>query len=243
MHRNRGRTVAESIRQRFVQWQIDELLFSYPGLRVVPTTGGYVKITGALAFIREAPGKERIEDEYLVEITIPYAFPKCLLSVRETGRRIPRWYHTLRDGTLCLGSPTRLRFIVSGSASVLRFVERCVVPYLYGYSYFERHKSLPFGELQHGISGLREDLASLFGVDDERSISSFVRLAAMRKRQANKHSCPCGSSRRLGRCHHRRVNELRARLSRRWFCVVRHSLGAMPDGATANAVALSRPAD
>ena len=49
------------------------------------------------------------------------------------------------------------------------------------------------------------------------SVGEFVRLTAMRKRHANKQACPCGSGRRLGRCHHRRINTLREQLGRRWF--------------------------
>jgi hypothetical protein len=177
-----------------------------------------------LAFVAEAPGKERVGDEYQIELLVPDGFPERIPSVRETGGRIPTSFHKLHGGALCLGSPTRLRLILTESPSILRFVERCVIPYLYGYSYFERYGILPFGELKHGEEGIREDFASLFGTDRGDSIREFVRLTAMRKRYANKQACPCGSQRRLGRCHHRRVNTLRARLGRHWFRMVRHAL-------------------
>ena len=216
--------VPESLRQRFVRWRIDELLAKYSGLRLMPGPPGWVKLAGGLAFGAEGPSKERIDDEYQIELSIAHGFPERIPSVRETGSRIPRSFHKLDDGTLCLGSPTRLRLILVESPSILRFVERCVIPYLYGHSYFEMHRILPFGELKHGEQGIRQDLASLFGTGREDTIREFVRLTAMRKRHANKQSCPCGSQRRLGRCHHRRVNTLRHRLGRRWFRGVRHAL-------------------
>jgi hypothetical protein len=117
-----------------------------------------------------------------------------------------------------------LRLILSESPSIVRFVERSVIPYLYGYSYFEKHRVMPFGELEHGNEGIRQDLASLFGRNCEDTVDEFVRLAAMRRRHANKKPCPCGSHRRLGRCHHRRVNALRDRLGRHWFGMVRQAL-------------------
>ena len=222
----------ESLRQRFVRWRIDELLVKYSGLRLTPAPHGWVKIAGALAFGAEAPGKERIDDEYQIELSIAHGFPEWIPSVRETGGRIPRSFHKLDDGALCLGSPTRLRLILTESPSILRFVERCVIPYLYGYSYFERHGVMPFGELKHGEDGIREDFASLFGTDRRDTIREFARLTAMRKRHANKQSCPCGSRRRLGQCHHRRVNTLRRRLGghwfRRWCATLREDGWSMP---------------
>lgn len=190
----------------------------------MPAPNGWVKVAGALAFVAEAPGKERISDIYQIELSIPDGSPEWIPSVRETTGRIPRSFHKLDSGALCLGSPTRLRLILTDSPSILQFVERCVIPYLYGYSYFERHGIMPFGELTHGEEGIREDFAALFGTDRTDSIREFVRLTAMRKRHANKQSCPCGSQRRLGRCHHRRVNTLRHRLGRRWFGMVRHTI-------------------
>lgn len=200
------------------------MLVKYPGLRLAPAPHGWVKVFGSLAFVAEARGKERIGDEYQVHLLISYRFPEHIPSVRETGGRIPSTFHKLDDGALCLGAPTRLRLILAESPSILRFVERCVIPYLYGYSYFERHGVLPSGELKHGEAGIREDFASLFGTDREDTVREFVRLTSMRKRQANKQPCPCGSQLRLGRCHHRRVNILRHRLGRHWFRGTHHGL-------------------
>ena len=210
-------TIPESVRERFARWRLQDLLLKYPGLRLVPATRGWVKLAGALAFAAEVPGKERIDDEYLVEVSVPESFPERVPSVQETGERIPSSFHKLHDGALCLGSPTRLRLILLESPSLLHFVERCVVPYFYGYSYFEKHGALPFGELKHGAAGIRQDFASIFGIDQDDIVDGFVRLTSMGKRHANKQPCPCGSRRRLGRCHHRQVNCLRVRLGRRWF--------------------------
>jgi hypothetical protein len=220
--------VTDCAPKRFERWQLAGLLNAYPNLRIIPSTGDETNIGGSLAFVRDAPPYGVIEDEYDIEIVIPRAFPSRLPSVHETQGRITRAYHKLTDGSLCLGSPTRLRLIAIESQSVLRYVELCVIPYLYGYSYFERNGAPPFGELRHGTAGLCDDLAALFGVDDEPAARAMLRLAAMRKRQANKRACPCDSRRRLGRCHHRRVNAIRSRLSRIWLRTVYDSLGPTP---------------
>jgi hypothetical protein len=64
--------------------------------------------------------------------------------------------------------------------------------------------------------GIIEDLADVFGVQ-KVMVAGFVRVAAMKKRVANKRPCPCGGELRLGLCHRKRLNMLRRRLGRRWF--------------------------
>src|SRR5262249_21268599 len=72
--------------------------------------------------------------------------------------------------------------------------------------------------------GIRQDYAALFGVQSEGAADEFVRLASLNKRAANQYLCPCGSNRRLGKCHHRQVNRLRARLGRSWFRAQMHGV-------------------
>ena len=97
---------------------------------------------------------------------------------------------------------------MAGSPSVLRFVERCLIPYLYGYSHFSATGVMPFDELYHGELGSLQDLTGLLGTKMDDALP-FCFLASMLRRRANKRPCPCGSGWRLGRCHNRRVNALR----------------------------------
>jgi hypothetical protein len=216
---------SETWHQRFRRWRLDDLLATYSGLRLVPVADGPVRITGVLAFEASARNLETICDEYHVAIAIPDDFPRGLPTILETANRIPRSFHTNPDGTLCLGSPTRIKLLLSeGRPSLGRFVAKCVVPYLYGHSYFEKYKVMPFSELGHGEPGVIQDLASIFGASSDAAVRGFVRLAALTPRVANKAPCPCGSGRRLGTCHNRRVNSLRRQLGRAWFRIVLHEI-------------------
>lgn len=210
--------MAETFVNRAARWQLDAVREKYPDLRLGSAKNGLTRLVGLIRFSAQPRGQEKIDDEYEVEILIPERFPDELATVRETRNRIAASYaHRNGDGTLCLGSPTTLRLRIVDREPLLSYIEKCIVPTLYGHSYFERHGILPFGELKHGMAGLREDLAALFGVDDDELAVDFVRLAALRKRVANKQPCGCRSGTRLGRCHHRRVNMLRNRLQRQWF--------------------------
>jgi hypothetical protein len=115
-----------------------------------------------------------------------------------------------------------VRLILAEAPSLLAFIERCVVPYLYGYSIIESGGVLSFDELSHGARGLRDDLASMIGMDNDLVLLDFEHLLAMKKRRANKLLCPCGTGMRLGRCHNRKINMLRDKLGRRWFLSLLH---------------------
>lgn len=210
--------MSASFLERVAKWQFSSVRAAYPDLRLAPANDGLTRIVGPIRFSAQPRDLERIDDEYEIEILIPPKFPNHLPIVREINGRIAAAYtHRNRDTTLCLGSPTALRLRIVDGQPLLSYIERCIIPTLYGHSFFERHGVLPFGELKHGIAGIREDLAALFGVDNHELALDFVRLAALRKRVANKRPCGCRSGTRLGRCHHRRVNDLRRRLHRQWF--------------------------
>lgn len=204
-------------KSRLYSWGVEELLAKYPGLRLLPTVDENLKIAGTLEFSAQARGQQLISDRYEVSILVAPFFPRTVPVVRETGERIPEGFHKMSGGELCLGSPTRLRLLLTETSSLLSFVERCVIPFLYGYSLVEKGGTLPFGELAHGAKGLREDLADLIGFSDDRVLERFVKLLSLKKRQANKLLCPCGSGLRVGRCHNRKLNMLRGKLGRRWF--------------------------
>lgn len=210
-------TAASPAQRRLAEWRLDEVLQRYPGLRIVPKSSDVLVLAGRLGFVAQPRRLEAIEDEYSITMTVPRGFPFAIPQVWEMSNRIPRDFHTMTDGSLCLGSSMRLRLLLAKSPSLLTFVDRCVIPYLYGRSYFEKYGVMAFGELKHGAPGVRQDLASIFGVDEESDVGAFVGLASMKRREANKRACPCGGARRLGRCHHRKVNAARAALGRKWF--------------------------
>jgi len=198
-------------------WGVEELLAKYPGIRLLPSVDENLKIAGTLEFSAQARGRQLVSDRYEVSILVAKFYPRTLPVVRETGKRVPKGFHKMSGGELCLGSPTRLRLLLTESSSLLSFVERCLIPYLYGFSLVEKGGTLPFGELAHGAKGLREDLADLIGFSDDRVLGRFVKLLSLKKRHANKLLCPCGSGLRVGRCHNRKLNMLRGKLGRRWF--------------------------
>ena len=197
--------------------QVQEVLRVYPGLQLRPFIDDLITMSGELAFAAQKPGYERIEDSFQIQLSVGEQFPKELPAVRELGGRIPREYHMIDNGELCLGSPTRLMLALTKEPTILAFIRTCVIPYLYGFAYWERHGEMPYGELAHGRKGVLRDMASLFHVDSEQAALQMIELAALKQGVANKHPCPCGSGLVLAKCHNRVVNHLRRSLGSAWF--------------------------
>lgn len=200
------------------EWGLTDALIAHPGLKLVPIGGEHVVLGGELRFTAAGVDTPLIEDSYSVELRIPRGHPtRDLPQVFETAGRIPRDYHHLSDGSLCLGAPTRLRLIALRNPSISDFIAKAVIPYLYSRSHFERFGQMPFGELAHGNLGLERDLIALLRMPMGTRVDHLLEACSMRKRNANKRACPCGSGFRLGRCHNREINRARAQFGRPWF--------------------------
>ena len=197
-------------------WGIDEILRRYPRLKIVPDDDCELLLLGQINFIATAPGLEIITDSYSISIAVPASFPRDAPRVWDKGQRIDPKYHRLTDGSFCLGSPASLRLLLAQQPTLLAFIEQCVIPYLYGYSFFEKHRRPPFGELAHGDRGLIDDFKRLFGLATADACADMLSLIGMKKRVANKQPCPCNSGLRLGKCHHNLANRLRILLGRSW---------------------------
>ena len=191
------------------QLAISEAINRFENLRLVPSKDGDIVLQGVIDFTASANGRRTVSDSYEINLRIPNAYPSELPVVHETGGRIPKDFHKLEGNALCLGSPFRLWLLTKQNPSLLNFIERVVVPYLYAYSLHEAGEAMPFGELRHGAAGLVDDIGEMLGATDSKTAAAYVEAIRRKKRIANKRSCPCGSGMRLGRCHNRRVNALR----------------------------------
>lgn len=199
----------DALKRRDSTWGLDDLLDRYPALSRRPSDCGDLMLAGTLDYQAVHPSFGTITDSFVLDFRIPPAFPRSIPTVRETAGRIPRDYHRLADGELCLGSPLRLLLTIAEHPTLIGFVERCVLPYLVRFTIYERTGNVPFGELAHGNRGLLDDYRQLLRARSDHACVRFMTLLGMKKRVANKLPCPCESGRRFGRCHHRQLNRLR----------------------------------
>lgn len=199
---------------------LEEFLRIYKRMSLTPVKGKVVIVRGEYEFSAKASKFPEITDSYKIEIHIPPDFPITPPSVYEVGSKIPSDpdHHVNYDGTLCMGSPLRLRWKLARKPTIIGFAEECLTPHLYGVSHKLQYGSFPFGELAHGKSGVITDYLNLFVLQTGEQVEHTIKLISKKKRIANKRPCPCGCNRRLGACPlHFKVNSFRKLAPRSWF--------------------------
>jgi hypothetical protein len=188
---------------------LNAFLTDFPLMSVRPSrTVSGVVLKGTFAFTARSVTHGELTDDYRLQIIVSSDFPRSVPLVSELERKIPRQdgFHVNADDTLCLGSPLRLLLQVAEAPTLIGFVDRCLIPYLFAISYKLRHGGrLPFDELDHGVAGLLADYVDLFGLQHPKQALDTLKLLGMKKRRANKLPCPCGCGLRVGKCNFNRT--------------------------------------
>jgi hypothetical protein len=174
-------------------------IFSDLSLLHVPSED-FSSVAGRISFC-SGEGQDYIEDTFEINITIGRSYPERAPKVKEVAGRIPPSFHRQADdGSLCLGSPLEVEIRFSAEKTLAAFATKLIIPYLYSFSYFEKHKTMPFGELPHGGEGLLADYTQKFSAASETEVCRI--LAALAKGCYRGHDpCCCGSGRRMRHCH------------------------------------------
>jgi len=181
--------------------QLAELVAVHKGLTNISERNSEVTVAGALPFEASAEGLETIIESFDIELAVPHDFPETLPRVRETGGRIgPDYDHRNPSGALCLGVPLEQRRVLLEQPTLLGFVNRLVIPFLYGYAFFEKNGRHPFGEAAHGSEGILRYYVDTLGLRDEVAVLSVI-CYLWEYGYRGHHDCPCGSGRKVRACH------------------------------------------
>ncbi len=199
---------------------LEDFLASHPRIRIVAINNDQVELAGEYHLKAQLAGSQLIDRTYQLRLVCPRDYPRKLPKVLDEERYLPRnqEYHTYSDGSFCLGSELKIKSLLRDDHSFTAFFENIVDRFLYAVTHRIEFGSFPYGELAHGEQGLIDDYGEMFGLSGKLSVLRALRALGKRKREANKLPCPCGCSRRLGRCDYRFVlNEFRNVERRRWF--------------------------
>lgn len=182
-----------------VQSQFAELIERYPSL-MLRWENDIGIIEGDLLFKATFNGVE-ISDSYSIRIEIPATYPRELPITKETGGRIPGYFHKNGDDILCLEVQTKILMEFLISPKLLFYVEKFVIEYLYGFSYKKQFGVMPYGERPHGASGIMDFYKEeLFKVSDPKYVLQLLRIVTSGHYRGH-HQCPCNSGNRIRNCH------------------------------------------
>lgn len=194
---------------------LDRFLDENRLMALEPVTGdSLVTISGTMYFDLTYKGQPRIYPSYKLSISIPHNYPKEPPVFKEIGEAIPKkadFHVNETDGSLCLGSPLRLKMSLSQSGNFYSFCEDHLNPYIYAVSLkLSDGVDFIFGELEHGNEGEVQDYCEIFGVTEKQQVCDCLVALSKRKSQANKMNCPCGCRKKLCNCPLRlKINSIR----------------------------------
>ena len=203
-------------------------------------------LTGFIDFEAEYQNY-KIRDKYKLEID--FNNQKPLPLVKEINGRIEKIskaknlklmdLHISEDSTrgLCLCS----RFkafeytdeLKESKSPGVDFIQKLVIPFLYGISYFEKHNKFPFGEIEHSTTGLVKEVKNnkkhfkylkqylkIHPEEATRFISEYTdhfnleNVTFKNKKIGRNNLCPCNSGLKYKKCHLDIVFALKETLSR-----------------------------
>lgn len=181
--------------------QIVELTSVHKGLTNIVERDTETIVSGPLPFEASADGLETIRESFEIELIIPYVFPDTLPRVKETGGRIGVDYeHRNPVGTLCLAVPVEQRRVFFEQPTLLGFVNRLVIPYLYGHCSWKKHGRHPFDEAAHGNEGILRHYVDTLGLRNDLAALAVICFLFEHGYRGH-HECPCGSGLRVRACH------------------------------------------
>ena len=215
--------------------QIEDLLQTHPGLRLVGFDNVHTVLSGTLCFAATFEELPTITDSFEIVVRIPETFPEHLPEVYEVGGSIDSTYgHVFVDGRACLGAPVEMRRVFALQPSLLGFLNNLVIPYFYGFRYWKMFGKHPFGELAHNGEGIIEYYVEILELkNDEYAISvlCFLILYGFQEEL----ECPCGSGLKVRHCHAGGLLELHQlhtpqTLRSEWHSAIQYCISKWEDG-------------
>lgn len=164
-------------------------------------------VRGEIQFRAQYLDNEQVDESYLIELELMPSYPSLPPISRELGGRIPNTFHTFSNGILCLGAPIAVKMTFAQNPTLLAFVKTQLIPYLYSFTYMVVHKSLPYGELDHGAKGILRYYTELFQIDSAVTCLRFLYILASQEYRGHL-MCPCESGSILRKCHGQLLLEL-----------------------------------
>jgi hypothetical protein len=197
---------------------LKEIEQEYPSLRIKFCDKNFATYVGIIAFAANYNDCGLIDDEFEVEIVFPLTNTDDVPKAKETGGRIPcnPDFHVNDDGTMCLGAPFEIRRKHKQDLSLRAFINRLLIPFLYAFSFQEKHGHMPFGELSHGRKGVVEYYREFFWTDSDLSVLELLKIIVEDNYRGHI-SCPCESGKRLRNCHGPQIREIKEQQSREQF--------------------------
>jgi len=202
-----------------------DLRDQYPTLHVHEREG-QVFVRGTFPIVSPTG---RVLDRWAIEIELPAGYPEDLPIVRELENRIPwqRKFHVEDDGRACVLLPEERLLVFPEGATFVEYLRGPCLSFFLGQSLVASGEDWPFGEWAHGSDGVWQFYQELLDTTDKDELRRY--LEALSKPMYRGHlPCPCGSAKKLRKCHGERVQAIRMQVPANAARQALLSLGLVP---------------
>lgn len=155
---------------------------------------------------------------FSVDLRIPDDYPEGIPQLICRREEVP-WIedrHVVGSGAACLCVSSEYRLHWPRGSDLTDFFNCFVVPYFARQAYYQTHGQWPPGqERSHGAAGIVEsfsDTLSELGSPCVATIDRFLIVLASPGHPKGSDPCPCGSGKKIRKCHRRLVWALRNRV-------------------------------
>ena len=155
---------------------------------------------------------------FSVDLRIPDNYPEGIPRLYCRREEIP-WEvdrHVVSGGMACLCVSTEYRRHWPRGSDLTDFLECFVVPYFVRQAYYQSHGHWPAGqERSHGAAGIVESFGETLtelGSPSVATIEQFLIVLAPPGHPNGCDPCPCGSGKKIRKCHRRLVWAFRNRI-------------------------------
>jgi len=155
---------------------------------------------------------------FSVDLRIPDGYPERIPRLLVRREEIP-WHadrHVVTAGVACLCVSSEYRLHWPRGSDLTDFMKCFVVPYFARQAYYQTHGLWPAGqERPHGAAGIVESFSETLtelGSPSVATIERFLIMLASAGHPKGCDPCPCGSGKKIRKCHRRLVWKLRNRI-------------------------------
>lgn len=148
-------------------------------------------------------------EEFKVQIVIDKVNEK-LPEIIETSQIVNYKYHHFSNGKLCLGSSIELWEYYNEDSSIVKYIDRFLIPYFFRYCCIKDYGDFPVKEYSHK-NGIKESYEDILGIKEKDKIISMIELYLGDKNCL----CPCGSLSKFKSCHYKILNDKIKRVPKR----------------------------
>lgn len=186
---------------------------AFPDLFLDTTTGGEAIVTGVITVASDLG--------YTTHLVVPHDYPRREPSLKCNPKEIP-WKadrHVNSNGTACLCVASEYRIHWPRGSDLADFLSNLVEPYFLSQLYYDAHgRWPPTGQRSHGREGILEayrEFLEPIGPVREQVLYDTMKLMARVSDPKRHEPCPCGSGRKLRKCHWDIFSKLRRQIDRR----------------------------